>query len=283
VAGDLFAPVHDRRFDQIVANPPFVIGPNRFTYRDSALPADELTATVIRQAGEHLAPAGAASVLGSWLLPANQDWRDRVRRWLPSSCDAVVVAREFLDPAEHVALWLADGDEDGPATDRVAQDWLAELEQHGAEGVGYGVVLLRRHADSHQKDPEVRFLDLSGEPALPDGDRMLDLLLRLDSLRTADPRALRLQRAPGLRLHRDLLADEDGWKPESVRLSAPGALPGWVETDDALVALVHECDPALPLGAALDLVAAGLGDPGFAARARPAVLALVEAGLLLPR
>src|SRR5207302_7750813 len=44
--GEWFAPVARRRFDQIVCNPPFVVGPARvdYTYRDSSLAGDDASA-----------------------------------------------------------------------------------------------------------------------------------------------------------------------------------------------------------------------------------------------
>jgi hypothetical protein len=68
----------------------------------------------------------------------------------------------------------------------------------------------------------------------------------------------------------------------SATLRAPGALPAQVAVNELVVALVSECDPALPLGGVLDLVAAGTGNPHLATDALPAMLELVEAGLLVP-
>jgi methylase of polypeptide subunit release factors len=287
VAGDLFDPVADQSFDQVVANPPFVIGPHRFTYRDSAAPADELTAEVVRSAARHLNPGGTATLLGSWLVVQGQDWRDRVRDWLPEGCDALVLLREVLDPAEHVALWLADSDEglDAEAPDGVAESWLAELEDQAAEGVAYGLVLLRRLPDgggSAAATPAVALLDLRPEAEPPTGVRLQGWLDRVETLRAAELPRLHVAKAPGLWLQRAHVADDDGWSTTSVRLGAPDALPSTVDVNELVVALVKECEPELPLGAAVDLVAAGTGNPGLAEDALPALRSLLEAGILVP-
>jgi hypothetical protein len=287
VAGDLFSPVAGRTFDQVVANPPFVIGPQRFTYRDSALPADGLTAAVVSGAAQHLTPGATATMLGSWLALSEADWRDRVRGWLPADCDALVVLREQLDPAEHVALWLADGD-DGPEAEApggTAESWLADLEEQEAEGVCYGLVLLRKlPADvGLPVAPTVSLLDLRDESDSPTGERLAAWLERVAALRAVhDPRLLRLAKAPGLTLDRTFGADDDGWTQTRASLRAAGALPASVDVNELVVAIVKECEPELPLGAVLDLVAAGTGNPALAEDALPAVLALLEAGLLVP-
>src|SRR5438552_2120825 len=47
--GSWFDPIAGRRFDQVVCNPPFVVGPSRvdYTYRDSGLAGDDASALVI--------------------------------------------------------------------------------------------------------------------------------------------------------------------------------------------------------------------------------------------
>ncbi|MET1075784.1 MAG: class I SAM-dependent methyltransferase, partial [Umezawaea sp.] len=58
--GEWFAPVKNRRFDQIVCNPPFVVGPPRvdYTYRDSGLGGDDASALVVRQMPSFLNEGG---------------------------------------------------------------------------------------------------------------------------------------------------------------------------------------------------------------------------------
>jgi len=48
--GDLLAPVAGRRFDLVVSNPPFIVGPGDggFAYRDSGLAGDEVSRQLIR-------------------------------------------------------------------------------------------------------------------------------------------------------------------------------------------------------------------------------------------
>jgi methylase of polypeptide subunit release factors len=282
VSGDLFAPVGDQVFDQVVANPPFVIGPAVYTYRDSAFAADGMTEAVVYEAAEHLAVGGTATLLGSWLQVEGGSWQDRIRTWLPGDCDALVLLRERLDPAEHVALWLADGDEslEAEAPDGTAESWLADLEGQSAEGVCYGLVLLRRLADG--QEAVVSLLDLREDPEAPSGDRLAGWLYRAEALRSGALSEVRLAKAPGLQLSRSYLADDDGWGQAGATLGAPGALPASVDVDELVVAIVKECEPELPLSAVLTLVAAGTGNPTLAEDALPAVRALVEAGMLVP-
>ena len=141
-------------------------------------------------------------------------------------------------------------------------------------------MLLRRLADGVERT--VTMLDLREEPETPRGERLLGWLERVAAVRSVDPGELRLAKAPGLRLVRSYEADEDGFGQIGATLTAPLALPSSIEVNELVVAIVKECEPELPLPAVLELVAAGTGNPSLAEDAVPAVLSLVEAGLLVP-
>src|SRR5439155_16766417 len=66
--GSLFDPVDTQTFDLITCNAPFVVSPERrWAYRDSVFEEDEVSARVVKAAGDHLAEECLASLLVSWL------------------------------------------------------------------------------------------------------------------------------------------------------------------------------------------------------------------------
>ncbi|MEO6090734.1 MAG: methyltransferase, partial [Umezawaea sp.] len=106
--GEWFGPVAGRRFDQVVCNPPFVVGPPRvdYTYRDSGLAGDDASALVVRQMPSFLNEGGVGQLLASWLHRKGEDWADRVSSWLPrGGVDAWFVQRDIADPALYVGTW----------------------------------------------------------------------------------------------------------------------------------------------------------------------------------
>ncbi len=158
LAGDLLAPVAGRRFDLVVSNPPFIVGPGttRYTYRDSGRPGDGVSAELAAAAGEVLTEGGTMQYLANWLHVAGEDWRDRVAGWVAGTgCDAWIIQREVSDPVEYVQLWLRDAAE--PFDPARAQAWLDWFDAVKADGVGFGIVTLRR---SGRTDPVVRVEDL---------------------------------------------------------------------------------------------------------------------------
>ena len=147
--GPWFDPVGGRRFDRIVANPPFVVGPAEpgHSYRESGLELDGASRTVVAGAADHLADGGTAVLLASWIEQDGADWRSRVASWVPSEgVDAWILRRDTSDPGLYVWTWLTDEGMDprDEATGRAADAWLDHFEAEGVTGVGFGYVYLRK-------------------------------------------------------------------------------------------------------------------------------------------
>lgn len=259
--GDLLEPVAGERFDLVVSNPPFVLappGPEALTYRDAIGGNDGGLERLLRETARVLAPGGIAQVLTSWVVPASGDWQERPASMLPSGCDALILLREVLDPAEHVALWR-DEDEAEPAATARAQSWLAHVNGLGAAGIAYGLIVLRRSESPHR----VRLLDLTAESGPPSGARLEGWLSRSAFLAShaTDLVGLRLRVADGIRLVEESIPGEEGWQPVERRAVLPEALPQTVGVDPVTTALLAGCDGQLPLQAVAELLSVASGAP----------------------
>jgi methylase of polypeptide subunit release factors len=138
--GDLFEPVNGERFDLIVANPPFVLSPaGELTFRDSGLPGDDISRSVIEGAGRHLDEGGFASVVGNWAVGQGEAWWERPERWI-RECDSWLIHYRTYDPLEYAAFWNRDTTELGSTLDR----WTEHLRTLGVERVASGAVVMRR-------------------------------------------------------------------------------------------------------------------------------------------
>ena len=147
--GPWFDPVAGRRFDRIVANPPFVVGPPEtgHSYRESGLSLDGASRTVVSGAPEHLADGGTAVLLASWVESEDTGWRSHVASWVPADgVDAWIVRRDSSDPGLYVWTWLSDEGRDprDESTWRAAEAWLDHFRDEGVTGIGFGYVYLRR-------------------------------------------------------------------------------------------------------------------------------------------
>jgi methylase of polypeptide subunit release factors len=205
--GSFFEPVAGERFDLVVTNPPFVISPatgERLVYRDSGLPGDRAVEHVVREIPRHLAPGGYGQVLANWAIVRDRPWDERLETWLQGAgCDAWVVQREVLDPAEYVELWLKDAGLHGSADYLERYDtWLSWLDEQGIEGVGFGWINLRATgADDH------RLEEWRWEVEQPLGDEVVAHFARVAALRDLADEALLATRP---RLRADVVQETHG-------------------------------------------------------------------------
>jgi methylase of polypeptide subunit release factors len=296
-AGSWLEPVAGERFDQIVSNPPFVVGPPRVrhTYRDSGLAGDDVAARLVGELPGLLADGGVAQLLACWLHVRGEDWPDRVTSWLPGNgagggLDAWFVQREVADPALYVGTWMRDSgiDPSSPAGRRDAEEWLSWFASNRVEGVGFGFITLRNTGSAAGRvEPTVLCEDLPQALADPLGVETAGWLDRVDWLRGRDDEGLldaRLTVAPSVVLENVSRSGEEGW--ESV-LSTVRRVdgPGWRhQVDEVAAALLAGCQGALPLGELLALLSFSQDRPvdELVAASVPAVRELVRHGLLVP-
>lgn len=269
LTGDWFAPVAGRRFDLLVANPPFVVGEGRVdhTYRDSGLDLDGASELVVRGAPDHLAPGGTAALLASWVHGDDETWQARVASWLPADGIAAwVLQRDVADPALYVGTWLRDeGLDPRIGKGRAKSDrWLAHLADAGVTGIGFGFVLLR----AIDGPSEVVCEELSQPFDDPLGDEVPAHFARMAWLRDTDLDAARPLLGDDVALERVSVPGDEGWDEVAVRITRMSG-PRWVhELDDAAARLLAGCRGELPTVDLVILLEAATGEDGLADPAR---------------
>ncbi len=284
--GSLLEPVAGERFDLVVSNPPFVITPRTpgvptYEYRDGGLAGDQLVRRLVGGLADVLAPGGVAQLLGNWEQHEGQAWTERVGEWLPAGLDAWVVQRETQDPAEYAETWARDGGHrpGTPAHTDLLDAWLDDFSARGVEGVGFGVITLRRPL---RAQPPLRRFDELTAGSGPMGQVVVDLLAAHDWLIGHDLLSATLVVADDVTEER--YGRPGGEDPEVVLLRQGGGLQRAVRADTALAGLVGACDGELGVGRLVGALAQLLDEPveALGARLLPAVRGLVADGLLRP-
>ncbi|WP_203914624.1 DUF7782 domain-containing protein [Rhizocola hellebori] len=280
--GDLLEPVRGRRFDLVVSNPPFVVGPGfaTHTYRDSGRAGDGVCAELAAAAPTLLTEGGTLQFLANWVHIDGEDWEDRVAGWFAGSgLDVWAIQRETQDPLDYVRLWLADASEKHDPH-RAAQ-WLDWFSEHRITAVGFGLITAR---NSGATDPTVVCEDLRQQVEPPLGLRVAEWFERRDWLRDNDLLQARYRLAEGLQLRQEATMGEEGWAVDRQLLAMPNGLR-WVEDIDPLIlALVSGCTGTLPLRDQLSLLAAAHEVPAedLEKGLLPVIDHLVERGILVP-
>lgn len=282
IRGDMTAAVRGRRFDLVVSNPPFVVGPGTamYIYRDSGRAGDAVCGELAASAASLLNPGGTMQFLANWIHVKGEDWEDRVAGWFAGSgLDVWAIQREVQDPLDYVRLWLADAsEEDDPIR---AAAWLDWLEAHDVSAVGFGLVTAR--ASGHD-DPAVVCEDLRQQVTQPMGDRVAEWFDRRDWLRDNDLLAAKLKRADGLELRQEASWGAEGWAVDRQLLALTEGLR-WVEEIDPLIlAIVSGCAGTVPLSEVFGLLATAHEVPydDLKNAMLPVVDHLVERGMLAP-
>ncbi|NMO89830.1 methyltransferase [Actinomycetospora sp. TBRC 11914] len=311
LAGPWWEPVEDRRFDQVVCNPPFVPGPPEVehVYRDAGLGGDGASALLVSTLPAHLAEGGVGQLLASWLVTrpdveaarragdAHDGWDARPRRWLaaaveaagPGGLDAWVVQRDVADPALHVGTWLRDAGVDpaSPAGRARAARWLDFFAEHDVVGIGFGFVTLRRTAPGVAGTVVCEDMrQAHGDPLGPEVEAWLD---RVAWLRRHDLLDEALVVPPTTALERGFTPvspehSDDAWQRIGgtlVRLDGPQWRHDLDELGEALLAGFRG---HLPLRDLTELLALAHGrDPDeLTAAALPVVRELFLHGMVVP-
>ncbi|ARC56092.1 Ribosomal RNA small subunit methyltransferase C [Frondihabitans sp. 762G35] len=294
--GSLFEPVAGETFDLIVSNPPFVITPRvpgvpSYEYRDGGMVGDALVATVVAEAGEHLAPGGIAQLLGNWETGAGaKRGAYSVLDWValgPVPLDVWVVEREVQDATGYAETWIRDGGTrpGSPEFERLYEAWLDDFAARGVDEVGFGYVMLRRPQEP-ASEPVARVERLLGPLGAVDtglGSHVLASLDASDALRELSDDGL-LAAHPVVA--GDVTEERHYWPgnddPTVISLRQGGDFARTVESGTALSALVGACDGELSVGAILGALAQLLEVPEreLTAEVLPQVRDLVRDGLL---
>lgn len=292
--GPWFTPVAGERFDRIVANPPFVVGPAEVghIYRDSGLDLDGASELVAREAADHLAEGGTACILGAWAHVRGQSWRQRVASWLPAQgVSAWVLQRDEVDPGQYVSTWLRDESIDVRSPEGIArtQRWLEYFRAHEVESIGFGWIFLRVIGD---RPSEITAEELAHRFEDPLGPEVEEYFLRAAWLRDADADAVldaTYMVRPSVALEEVSLADTEtgmGFAAEVTRITRTEGPRFSHEIDTAVRSLLSGLHPhGLPLRDVVGLLAASqsIGDVGELEQSVVRIVVdLVRHGLVLP-
>ena len=275
--GDLLEPVAGERFDLVVSNPPFVVGPGtRYTYRDSGLGGDEVCRRLVQGVPAHLADGGVAVLLANWLHRAGEDGDERVRSWFAGTgCDGWVVQRELAAPEDYVTAWLRDTDE-GPRFDELYDAWVQWFAEQRVEAVAFGIIGMAPGRERVVLD------DVEQPVAATWGEQVRAHFAALDLLET-DLREARLRLRDDVRLHSVARRTDDGWYADAQLLQQEAGLRWSGGVDVYGATLLAGCDGSRRLGDLLAVLAssAGISDAEAAEQVLPVVQRLVEQGFLV--
>lgn len=221
--GSLFEPVAGERFDLIVSNPPFVIGPGRaWSNRDNPLDLDALCTDLLRDAPAHLTEHGLLQLLCEWAELDGEPWHERVIGPLEAcGCDLLFLYGAPQSLQNYVAVRAGSiraSDQAGHVDDPA---WEAYLRDRRVVAIHPGLAVMRksaapnwRHWFAFRNEPDSRSSAVLGQIvencdflAMCDDDDMLEascLALAEGVTVQADRQVASVARQEGLRASVDI-------------------------------------------------------------------------------
>ena len=131
IAGDLFGPIGDERFDLITANPPFVPSPvNALGFRDGGPSGEDIQKRIVAGLPQHLEPGGMAQIVTELGEREGEPLTTRLREWLAGAPMDIYVLRVASHSAAQYAVGHASGGDYGSFLDS-ARAWAGNLRAQG--------------------------------------------------------------------------------------------------------------------------------------------------------
>lgn len=270
--GSLFEPVAGETFDLVVSNPPYVISPDTdFLFRDSDLPGDSISGTVVGTAPRHLREGGFAEVLVNWIVPEGEHWSNPLRRWVEGSgCDALLLRNSNWDGLDYASDWNTTLRGDPDAFSAALDRWLDHFRRLNISALAGGLVVLRKRSGTNW----VLELDPSTARVEPSGDQILRLFEAQDFVRSRTDAALLGER---FTCSPDLVVDIRLRPRRRARLGLERGLALRADVDERTVRLLDALDGDATLEEALVAAEADQKE------ALAAVRRLIELGFVVPR
>lgn len=286
IEGGFFDHLGSRRFDLVVANPPFIIAPDRDDpHRFGGSAGDALSRDVTRGAAAHLCEGGTASVLCDVALGTGQDWIDTLAPWTAGTgCDAVVLRLGTMSAAAY-ALVHHDRHVHASAAafERAVRTWVDSYRALGIEQIASVIIVLRKRAG---RDNWVEGFDLAADPVGSVGEhiaRIFEGIDRFGWLRREQLLAERLCLVEGHELRQRLRLVGGSYVADAAQLQVRG-FPLVATVRPEGVPVLVALDGTRPLGELIADTAAsyGLSEDGLRNELLPEIRELGIRGLVRP-
>lgn len=286
IEGDLFEPVHNRKFDLIISNPPFVISPeNRCLYRDNPLGGDDFVRQLVHEMPQFLSDGGFGQIICNWIQPKNKSWASRLKLWFKDNgCDNWVLRDLAIDIPKYIETWLQC--DNPPDLERRKKRWIDYYCENDIASIGFGLITMHRSDCSNHWTRIDRSLPAVSHAA---GEHLYHSFRCQTFLHSnkndSDLLEQKYQVAPTVRLAQQSSPLPDGrWDLASAQLSLIEGIQWQVTLDMKVLDAVLLCGPTKTLREIFDRVAArhGRSADTLSSTYSPAFRALISMGFLWP-
>ena len=215
--GDLYAPAKGRKFDRIVAHPPYVpVLEPKYVFYDGGQDGEQITRRMVQDLPSYLEEKGLFICVSLGSDRMNEPFEDRIRKWLGEKSgefDVGLFIRSEMEPAVQA---LNDVIRGRGSVEQV-QRWKEVLKLLKIVSFVFGGMFIYRHGENR---PGVTVRRSTGKSfglkeieAVLEWERIVARGQDVEMLRTA-----RLKTASECRLNATYVLREGNWTPEKQRI-----------------------------------------------------------------
>jgi methylase of polypeptide subunit release factors len=282
IAGDSFAPVAERQFTRIIANPPFFLTPvRRYTYSDSPIELDGFCRLLAREAPLHLAEGGFFQMTAEWVQIKGQQWQARLQEWMDKvPCDVMAMSTAQYSPLHYTEMRVAETyDLIGNLPDGIVDQRMAYFRERNVELIVGGVITMRKRSGANW------FVTVPCEPSGLRGPGILRRFQAVDYLSShseTDILETRYRVADGVELLEKKVLGRDGWHIDSTRMNSSSGLGDTLRLDGVVASFIPLFNGNRTVAEVAGLVSAELSWPVDIAHQRSVALTrrLLQSGFL---
>lgn len=241
--GDTFEPVKGRKFDSILANPPFFVSPSGDQlYCENEMELDQYCRRVVREAASHLNEGGYFQAVLEWVQIRGEVWQERLAGWLEGTqCDAWILRGYARDAANYAQQRIR---ETWPHLTSSAkfEEWMAYYRARGVEEVHGGLLAMRRRSGKNW----LRIEEMPTDAMEPFGETVLEVFATQDIL-SSDPSneellGMKPRLSPHAQLEQKSRASGGVWTPTSLVLRLTGGVPASQAVEREVANFLGRCD-----------------------------------------
>ena len=242
--GDALAPAEGRKFDLIVANPPFFVSAERqFVFCDSPMELDGFSRMLAQDAPKYLNESGFFQMMCEWVEIGGQRWQDRIEEWFTANgCDVYVIKGFEFGAAKYAHERLFEANPLHPERDlETFERRLAYYRERNVKSVHGGLIAMRRRAGSNW----VRIEDIPHPPKESFGEDVMNRFAGQDMAAWAPDEQL-LDWRPALtsrvRLRQELVVCARMWQPIMQRIDLVDGLASSLTLEPLVASVVCRLD-----------------------------------------
>ncbi len=249
LSGDTFEPVRGRKFDLIVANPPFFVTPSADqVYCENDMELDQYCRRIVREAPAHLHEGGFLQMVCEWVQVSGQAWQDRVREWLDGTgCDAWIFHTYASEAGEYARERIPQSASAGAGPETLTR-WMDYYGQRGVEEIHGGIFAMRRRAGRNW----VHIEEMPLVPNQPFGEAVSQAFASIDllDLHGSDEELLgaRLRLSPDTQLDQQMRQSDGRWQAVGMTLRFTAGIPASMRLDPPVAEFVARLDGSRALG-----------------------------------